>query len=169
MDTTLARETLQSAWLLKVGLLIAFQIFAFAGTGCTTPSKPIHPTSQDALVAPPMTNSNHDMSDWYPDASRRMHETGMVVIHFTVGDRGVPKQPFIVDEKTSAPDRLIDIAQKALYGAIRLQVGAGYKQSLTASFLFELEPCSFPPTPPVSDYVFRLCVEPKNLPKHSDF
>jgi len=84
-------------------------------------------------------------------ASKRAHETGRIVIHFTVKAAGLAQEPFILDEEESTTyPRLIETARKMLRGR-KFQIGPRYKTKLTASFVFENMPCGKLSQGPVVD------------------
>src|ERR1700722_16333533 len=87
-------------------------IFAALTGGCTSPKlidKPL-------LVAPPLPERylTGNLNEYYPDASKRAHETGEVIVEFAVAGDGAV-QHITVNEQRSAPyPRLSDAATTML-------------------------------------------------------
>ncbi len=116
-------------------------------------------------VAPPMRMLDIVPSDYYPSASRRLSESGRVVLHFTIGiDGKVTLSSFALDETESSTDpkphqRLVDAAKQLLRRA-KFDTGPRYRRELTASFVFELAPCGSLKHNAAHDYSIYACREP---------
>lgn len=106
---------------------------------------------------------------YYFNASVRLSEMGIVVLHFAVGADGRVggaidhDEPFIVGHGSSqdsgAAARLVEGAERYIRDA-KFDVHGLHKQRLTASFVFEIEPCGKLAHPQVHDYAISLCREP---------
>jgi TonB family protein len=116
------------------------------------------------LPAPPLPAELRDggqkLLDYYPDASRRAHEQGRVVVKLQIDASGARSHVIEVDhERTHAASRLEDAAVKILKGA-QFETGDTYRKDVTASILFELEPCGAVTHDPTADYRIALCLDP---------
>jgi TonB-like protein len=115
------------------------------------------------LAAPPIPKRLSDgqkFLDYYPDASKRAHEQGRVVMKLQIGASGELEQPIQIDRgRTDATARLAEAAQKILSGA-KFDVGDTYKKNVTASIVFELVPCGAVTQDPTTDYRINLCLDP---------
>jgi hypothetical protein len=120
--------------------------------GCTAPR----------MVAP------ENVSAYYPNASVRLGEAGIVVLHFSLGPDGKAREPishdepFIVDPGSSQDSRaslcLIEGAEKYLRNA-KFDARGIHKRRLTASFVFEVKPCGTLTHSRIHDYAISLCRE----------
>jgi TonB family protein len=126
-------------------------------SGCASPKfieKPL-------LVAPPLPErylTGH-LNEYYPDASRRAHDTGEVVVNFAVAPDGAV-QHITVNEQRSVPfPRLFKAATQIVQG-LKLAVGDKYKTQLTMSIVFEIAPCGNVAHSPGPDYFTFLCIDP---------
>jgi TonB family protein len=129
--------------------------------GCVSP-KLIH---KPLLIAPPLPERylTGNLNEYYPDASKRAHETGEVIVNFTVAANGVVNN-ITVNEHASAPfPRLLNAATKIVQG-LKLAVGDKYKTSLTMSIVFEIAPCGIVSHSSGPDYYTFLCVDPIRHP-----
>jgi TonB family protein len=132
-------------------------IFAVLVSGCASPKLVYKPL----LVAPPLPERylNGNFLEYYPDASKRAHETGEVIVKFTVAANGVVNN-IAVNEQGSVPlPRLLNAAVKIVQG-LKLAVGDNYKTSLTMSIVFEIAPCGNVPHSSGPDYFTFLCIDP---------
>jgi hypothetical protein len=112
------------------------------------------------LFAPRSLEKRLSFSDYYPDASKRAHETGEVILHFHIDSDGIAQAPFVGDETTKDFPRLIEAAQKILMNT-HYESGERYRHQVTASVLFELMPdCGKLQSTSGIDYYYRLCVPP---------
>ena len=141
--------------------IVVLTFAALVSAGCASPKlidKPL-------LVAPPLPERylTGNLNEYYPDASKRAHESGEVVVEFTVAANGAV-QHITVNEQRSAPyPRLFDAATKMLQG-LKLAVGEKYKTSLSMSIVFEISPCGNVPHLAGPDYFTFLCVDPLRPP-----
>jgi hypothetical protein len=137
--------------------LILILISLSQADGCASPriaDKPL-------LVAPPLPERylTGDFIEYYPEASKRAHETGEVIVQFAVAGDGAV-QHITVNEQRSAPYlRLFDAATKMLKG-LKLAVGDEYKTSLSMSIVFEIAPCGNVSHSSGPDYYTFLCIDP---------
>ena len=142
---------------LRFGAIGALIITASATSGCIS-GKVLPPAGQATaprMVAPTAASS----STYYPDASRRANETGLVVLHFSVAKNGKAEGPFLMDDKAmaTAPSvRLINAAELYLRHA-DFETNTRHEGLLTASVIFELEPCGSLKHAPIHDYAINLC------------
>jgi hypothetical protein len=135
-------------------------LFIFSGCVAPPPNRDAEPA---AAFAPRTLEKRLSPSEYYPDASKRAHETGEVIIHFHIGANGIAQPPFVVDEKTREFPRLVEAAQKILYRT-RYESGERYRHEVTASVLFEIRPCGELSQTPGLDYYYRLCIAPIEYP-----
>jgi hypothetical protein len=127
---------------------------------CSTTNSQADRGTQTIRFAPRSLAKNLSPSEYYPDASKRAHETGEVILHFHIGSEGIAQAPFVVDETTKDFPRLIEAAQKMLRDT-RYESGEHYRHEVTASVLFELMPdCGKLQATSGIDYYYRLCVLP---------
>jgi hypothetical protein len=116
-----------------------------------------------ALAAPPLPEGLRDgqkLLEYYPDASKRAHEQGRVVVKLQTGASGVTELPMQIDsDLTDAAPRLQETALKILKGW-RFEVGDNYKTNLTIGIVFELVPCGAVTQEPTADYRINLCLDP---------
>jgi hypothetical protein len=136
------------------GLVLALLVAA-----CTVTGGHSEKGTDTILYAPRLLQRIADPSDFYPDASKRAHETGEVVLHFRIGADGMAKDPFVVDEAHSTAPRLVKAAEQLLQLG-RFETGEGFRRNVTGSVLFEIMPCGKLPQTSGLDYYYRLC----NLP-----
>lgn len=130
-------------------------------SGCASPKH----IDKPLLVAPPLPGRylTGNLNEYYPDASKRAHETGEVIVNFTVAANGVVNN-IAVNEHASAPyPRLLNAATKIVQ-ELKLAVGDNYKTSLSMSIDFEIAPCGNVPHSPGPDYFTFLCIEPIKHP-----
>src|SRR5262249_5650775 len=116
-------------------------------------------------TAPRMT-ALENAAAYYPNASVRLGEEGLVVLHFSIGPDGKAREPIHHDEplivdphntqdgRTSL--RLIEGAEKYLRDA-KFDARGIHKRRLTASFVFEVKPCGTLTHSPIHDYAISLC------------
>jgi hypothetical protein len=124
-------------------------------TGWSEGHEPLAPTIH---FAPPLVKRwTSPPNDYYPDASRRAHETGEVILHFRIGADGIAQEPLVVDDATSAVPRLIEEAEK-LFRSTRYETDERYRHEVTASVLFEIMPCGKLKATAGLDYYLSLCV-----------
>jgi hypothetical protein len=114
-------------------------------------------------TVPPLPEGLRDgqkFLEYYPDASKRAHEQGRVVAKLQIGPSGALDLPIQIDSNlTDAAPRLEEAARKILRGW-RFEVGDKYKTNVTASIVFELEPCGTVTQAPTADYRLNLCLDP---------
>ena len=121
-------------------------VFICAADGCTTSIEtrtPARAPQSAAPVAPPLPEryKNGSFIEYYPDASRRAHESGEVVVEFTVGSKGLIDEPITVNEQKSAAVPRLQKAARQIAQGMRFPVGDAYKSTLTASIIFEITAC----------------------------
>src|ERR1700735_3285064 len=97
--------------MLRISLAITL-IFAALASGCASPKlieKPL-------LVAPPLPERylTGNLNEYYPDASKRAHETGEVVVEFTVAADGAVQHITVNEQRSARLPRLFDAATKML-------------------------------------------------------
>jgi hypothetical protein len=129
---------------------------------CTVTNGHADRGTETVLYAPRPLKLIQDPTPFYPDASKRAHETGEVS---RIGADGIAQDPFVVDEahSTGAP-RLIKAAHQ-LFQRSRYEAGERYRHEVTASVLFEIMPCGkLQPTSGL-DYYYRLCNPPIPVPE----
>jgi TonB family protein len=147
-------------------------VFLCAADGCTTSSEtrtPARAPVSAAPVAPPLPEryKNGDFVEYYPDASRRAHESGEVVVEFTVGPQGLVDEPITVSEEESAAFPRLQKAARQIAQGMRFPVGDAYKRTLTASIVFEISACGSVPHSGGTDYDLNLCLKPPSDPNLS--
>lgn len=139
--------------------LAFFILFLAAMTGCSR----WRPTDQATSVslAPPLPQALHrSLHEWYPDASKRLHEQGRVVVDGDISPAGVLIEPVSIDRtQTDATPRLEEAASKLLRG-IKFDIGDRYKKRVTISIVFELVPCGSIAPPLSVDYRVNICLDP---------
>jgi hypothetical protein len=112
---------------------------------------------EDRAIAPSILAPPRDASEYYPAASLRSGETGLVVLRFAVNAEGKAVEPFTMDGTSgSSSYRLIVAAEQYLRDS-RFGTGTHYKKLLTASFVFELAPCGILKHSLDHDYTIDLC------------
>jgi TonB family protein len=114
------------------------------------------------LAVPPLPERLRDgqkLLEYYPDASKRAHEQGRVVVKLHIGASGALDLPQIDSGLTDAAPRLAEAALKILRGW-RFEVGDNYKTNVTVSIVFELVPCGAVAQDPTADYRINLCLDP---------
>jgi hypothetical protein len=149
-----ARRRVAIAVLVWVRLVPVFVLVA----ACTTTNDRADRGTETFAFAPRSLEKRLSPSEYYPDASKRAHETGEVILHFHIGSDGIAQAPFVVDETTKDFPRLIEAAQKILRNT-RYESGERYRHEVTASVLFELtSDCGKLQSTPGIDYYYRLCV-----------
>jgi hypothetical protein len=142
--------------LAQCGSGLAFLLFA----ACTTTNNRAERGTEAIVFAPRSLEKRLSPSDYYPDASKRAHETGEVIFHFHIGSDGIAQPPFVADETSKDFPRLIEAAQKILRDT-RYEGGESYRHEVTASILFELMlDCGKLQSTSGIDYYYRLCVLP---------
>lgn len=80
-------------------------------------------------------------------------------MHFHVGVDGIAHEPFVIDEATRDSPRLMEAAQKLLHDS-RYESGEHFRHEVTASVLFEIEPCGKLKQTQGLDYYVWLCAPP---------
>jgi Gram-negative bacterial TonB protein C-terminal len=156
-----ARRRVASAVQVRLSLVPAVLLIA----ACTTPNSRTDRGTEAFVFAPRSLENNLSPSEYYPDASKRAHETGEVILHFHIGSDGKARAPFVVDETTKGFPRLVEAAQKILSNS-RYESGERYRHEVTASVLFEMPPdCGKLHFTSGLDYYYRLCVEPRPIPE----
>lgn len=120
-------------------------------------------------VAPPLPEAYKSSSllDFYPDASKRAHESGEVIVNFTVGPNGIAGEPIAVDEQKSVPVPRLRTAARQIVTGMRLPLGDQYKKTLTASIVFEISACGNVHHAKGADYNLNLCLRPTRDPNLS--
>jgi TonB family protein len=143
----------------KRALFILLAAFGIGGCATHRPAQesPVVPS----LSAPPLPNQlTKPLLEYYPDASKRAHEQGRVVVKLHLDPSGAIDLPMQIDrESTDAAPRLQEAAQKILSGA-KFEAGDGYKKNLTVSIVFELLPCGTVAHEPTADHRINLCFDP---------
>ena len=116
-----------------------------------------HPTVSRAQSATPprLLSSINEFNAFYPPASRRLGETGRVVVHFAVTDDGRVQFPVATEALDSSSPRFVVAVEKILH-QLRFAASETERRTLTASFVFELQPCEFT-HPSNQDYTFNIC------------
>jgi hypothetical protein len=110
------------------------------------------PEEAPAIVAP-----LRDASEYYPAASLRSGETGLVVLRFTVNAAGKAVEPFAMDGTSGSSSYRLIVAAEQYIRDSRFGTGTHYKKLLTASFVFELAPCGALKHSLDHDYAIDLC------------
>jgi hypothetical protein len=135
---------------IRTGILVSTLITVAVG-GCTVPR----------MAVP------GDANEYYPPASLRLGEAGVVVLHFAVGPAGKVSGPIAHEERDladpSPPPRLIAGAERYLRHATFDTRGHDTRR-FTASFVFELKPCGTLKHGRVHDYAISLCRERVEVP-----
>jgi hypothetical protein len=135
-----------------------FLILTTAIAGCATrgPAK-----QTPAPVAPPLPlNLSRTHLEYYPDASKRAHEQGRVVVKLHLDSSGAIGLPMQIDrERTDAAPRLEEAAQKILSGS-KFETDRNFKKNLSVSIVFELVPCGSVAQEPTADYHINICLDP---------
>jgi TonB family protein len=131
--------------------------------GCADNRHPLERPVSIPLAVPPLPDGLRDgqkLLEYYPDASKRAHEQGRVVVKLKIDASGALDLPMQIDSNlTDAAPRLQEAALKILKGW-RFEVGDNYKANLTVSIVFELEPCGAVTQDPTADYRINLCLDP---------
>ena len=132
-------------------------IFAALASGCASPKlieKPL-------LVAPPLPERylTGNLNEYYPDASRRAHDAGEVIVDFTVAADGAVRDVTVNEQRSAQLPRLFKAATQIVQG-LKLAVGDNYKTQLSMSIVFEISPCGYVPHSPGPDYFTFLCIDP---------
>jgi len=129
--------------------------------GCVTHAE--EPPVQTTPIAPSLPRELSDgqnLLDYYPPASRRLHEQGRVVLKLQVNPSGAVEQPIQIDhERTDASPRLEEAAQKMIFHR-KFGFTDNYKSNVTLSVVFELVPCGSVEQDPTVDYRINLCLDP---------
>jgi hypothetical protein len=137
-------------------------VLGFAAGCANNRQAPERPVSIP-LVAPPLPEQLRDgqnLLEYYPDASKRAHEQGRVVVKLKIGASGALDLPMQIDrDLTDAAPRLAEAALKILKGW-RFEVGDNYKTNVTVSIVFELVPCGAVTQDLTADYRINLCLDP---------
>jgi outer membrane biosynthesis protein TonB len=155
-----ARRRVASLVQAGLSLVLAFLLVA----ACSTTNGQADRGTQTIRFAPRSLAKNLSPSEYYPDASKRAHETGEVILHFHIGSEGIAQAPFVVDETTKDFPRLVEAAQKILRDT-RYESGEHYRHEVTVSVLFELVPDCGKLQPTSSlDYYYRLCDKQRPIP-----
>lgn len=111
-------------------------------------------------TVPAMTAPPRDASEYYPPASLRSGETGLVVVGFTLNADGKAVEPFTLDGTSgSSSYRLIVAAERYLRDA-RFGNGWHSTKRLVVSFVFEIAPCGLLAHRAGADYTVDLCRDP---------
>src|SRR3984957_10580159 len=96
------------------------------------------------LGVPPLPQGLRDgqkLLEYYPEASKRAHEQGRVVVKLVMSPSGALDLPMKIDrDLTDATPRLEEAAQKILRGT-KFEPGENYKKNVSVSIVFELVPC----------------------------
>ena len=126
-------------------------------SGCTSP-RLIH---KPLLVAPPLPEVylTGNLNEYYPDASRRAHDTGEVIVDFTIAPDGKVQHIAVNEQRSAQLPRLFRAATQIVQG-LNLAVGDNYKTSLSMSIVFEIAPCGNVPHSSGPDYYTFLCIDP---------
>lgn len=122
-----ARQCVSSLVPAELRLVLAFFLVAACSTTNGQPDR----GAQTIRFAPRSLAKNLSPSEYYPDASRRAHETGEVILHFKIGTDGMAQAPYVVDETTKAVPRLIEEVQKMLRDT-HYESGEHYRHAVTA-------------------------------------
>ena len=140
--------------------LALFIIYFAAVTGCSSARRPAD-QAMTASSVPPLPQALHGrLLEWYPDASKRAHEQGRVVVNGQISPAGVLIQPVSIDRtQTDATPRLEAAASKLLMGN-KFEVGDHYKNRVTISIVFELVPCGSIAQASSVDYRVNICLDP---------
>lgn len=147
---------------MRRGLVIAVLSLALA-SGCASPKL----VDKPLLVAPPLPEAyrSGNLLEYYPDASKRAHETGEVIVDFAVAADGKLQNVSVNEQRSASFPRLFKAATQIVQG-LKLAVGDNYKTQLTMSIVFEIAPCGNVAHSPGPDYYTFLCIDPI---KPSDF
>jgi hypothetical protein len=116
---------------LMVGNIVAALLVA----ACGVTHGQIDRGTDTALYAPRPLQRIADPRDFYPDASKRAHETGEVVLRFRIGNDGIAGGPFVVDEAHSTAPRLVRAAEQL------------FKLQQTSGLDYYCRLCNPPPVP----------------------
>lgn len=137
-------------------------LLALVGGCADSRHAPERPVSIPLAVPslPEGLSDGQKLLEYYPDASKRAHEQGRVVVKLHIGPSGALDLPVQIDrERTEATPRLEEAAQKILSGT-KFRTGENYKKNLTVSIVFELVPCGTVVHHPAPDYRISLCLDP---------
>jgi hypothetical protein len=110
------------------------------------------PEDSPSIMPPP-----RDASEYYPAASLRSGETGLVVLRFTVNAQGKAVEPFTMDGTSGSSSYRLIVAAEQYIRDSRFGTGTHYKKLLTASFVFELAPCGVLKHSLDHDYAIDMC------------
>lgn len=150
-----ARQCVSSLVPAELRLVLAFFLVAACSTTNGQPDR----GAQTIRFAPRSLAKNLSPSEYYPDASRRAHETGEVILHFKIGTDGMAQAPYVVDETTKAVPRLIEEVQKMLRDT-HYESGEHYRHAVTAGVELMSDRGKLQSTLGI-DYYYRLCVPPR--------
>ena len=119
---------------------------------------PIAPVSLPPL--PTGLSDGQKLLEYYPDASKRAHEQGRVVVKLHTAPSGAIDLPLQIDrDRTDASPRLEEAAQMILSGR-KFEAAENYRNNLAVSIVFELAPCGTVVQDTASDYRINLCLDP---------
>jgi hypothetical protein len=144
----------------RISLAISL-IFAALASGCASPrlvDKPL-------LVAPPLPERylTGNLNEYYPDALRRAHDTGEVIVDFAVAANGALNNIAVNEQRSVQLPRLFKAATQIVQG-LKLAVGDKYRTQLSMSIVFEIAPCGNVLHSSGPDYFTFLCVDPIRHP-----
>ena len=108
-------------------------------------------------TVPTMIAPRGDASEYYPPASLRSGETGLVVLGFTVNVDGKVIEPFTLDGTSGSSSYRLILAAEHYIRDARFGPGSHYTKRLTASFVFEIAPCGLLTHSVGADYTIDLC------------
>ena len=129
--------------------------------GCASPKL----VDKPLLVAPllPERYLTGDLNEYYPDASKRAHESGEVIVDFTIAADGIVQYIAVNEQRSVQLPRLLKAATQIVQG-LKMAIGEKCKTSLSMSIVFEIAPCGNVPHSPGPDYFTFLCVDPIRHP-----
>lgn len=130
-------------------------------SGCACPKL----VDKPLLVTPPLPERylTGNLNEYYPDASRRAHDTGEVIVDFAVAANGAVNSIAVNERRSVQLPRLFKAATQIVQG-LKLAAGDNYKISLSMSIVFEISPCGNVPHSSGPDYFTFLCVDPIRHP-----
>ena len=143
-------------------VMLAVLVLVFTG-GCVADRHTQESPIASPLGVPPLPQGLRDgqkLLEYYPDASKRAHEQGRVVVKLVISPSGALDLPMKIDrDLTDATPRLEEAAQKILRGT-KFEPGENYKKNVSVSIVFELVPCGAVTHEPTTDYRINLCLDP---------
>jgi len=111
-------------------------------------------------TVPALTGAPRDASEYYPPASLRSGETGLVVLGFTLNADGKAIEPFTLEGTSGSSSYRLILAAEHYIRDARFGTGWHSTRRLSASIVFEMAPCGLLTQSVGADYTVNLCREP---------